>query len=136
MFAIRMQKYLGKPFQEGAIGPDAYDCVGFIYRFVKDAGKDIPDSFQDFNTENYSTLTKGNKESEIEYLRAWLLTLGKEISVGQKLAGDLILVDAGAGIFVALYGGNNHAVSVFQKDGVRTFALGKHIQPIMAVRLD
>jgi hypothetical protein len=137
MFANDMQKYLGKPFQEGAAGPDAYDCVGFVYRYLNDSGHNIPDSFKDFNADNYFLLTKDDKEAEAKYLREWLLTLGREISVKQVLAGDLLLSEAKGIIFLSVYAGNGHAISVARHMGVRVHKVDhKHIKPLIAIRCD
>lgn len=134
-FAGKMQKYLGKPFREGATGPDAFDCVGFIYRYLKDEGRDVPDTFQSWTLADYFDLARGPKDREVGKLREWLLTLGAEIPVGQIVAGDLILVDMSNGIqFAALYAGNRNAITVINRDGVRVFSLGKHLRPVLAVR--
>ena len=133
-FATKMQNYIGKPFREGATGPDAYDCVGFIGRYLVDSGKKIPRVFGDLTEDNYYHLARGNKKTECEMLRKWVLTLGKEISINEKVAGDIILVSISENIiFPAIYGGNNHAVAAF-KSGVHVFSLEKRIMPIMVIR--
>lgn len=36
------QKYLGKPYEYGKIGPDSFDCSGFVYGIFKNLGIAIP----------------------------------------------------------------------------------------------
>ena len=41
------QAQLGKPYEWGATGPDAYDCSGLVWAAYQSAGVDIPRTSQD-----------------------------------------------------------------------------------------
>ncbi len=134
-FATRMQKYLGKPFREGATGPDAYDCVGFLYSYLSDSGKNVPATFQDWTLADYFALAHGPQAIEEEKLREWILTLGEEIPPGFKVAGDIVMAEFNGMKFICLYCGNGHAVSVNRKCGVRTIKIDeRHVRTITVVR--
>ena len=131
-FAVRMKKYLHKPFREGACGPDAYDCVGLIYNYVKEI-KNIPDTFGPWNLANYYTLARGNTIREKAVLRDWLLTLG--IEVRERVAGDLLLVKNEEGVlFPAIYTGNSRAITVLRKRGIQPFSLLK-LETVLVIRI-
>jgi len=133
-FAVRMQKYIDKPFGEGAYGPDAYDCVGLIWTFLRDSGVKVPDNWNGLNADNYFHLARGSKKNEIATLIEWLKTLGIEIHPYEKIAGDIILVDVGIVQFPAIYCGNNHAIAAF-RDKVRVFSLSDKIKSVLAIRV-
>lgn len=52
------QKYLGKPYKHGAIGPDSFDCSGFVYAIYKKIGIDIPRTSLDQSNINGPKLKK------------------------------------------------------------------------------
>jgi cell wall-associated NlpC family hydrolase len=134
-FAGRMQRYIGRPFQEGAYGPEAYDCVGFIWRYLRDQGINVPDNWNDLNEHNYFHLARGSKKRECDTLRKWVLTLGKEIPANQRLAGDILLCEIKDILFVTVYCGNNHAISVSREQGVRVISIdSKYIKSVTAIR--
>jgi cell wall-associated NlpC family hydrolase len=39
---IEAQKHLGKPYKYGAVGPNSFDCSGFVYAVHKKFGITIP----------------------------------------------------------------------------------------------
>ena len=41
---VEAKKHLGKPYQYGKIGPNSFDCSGFVYAIYKKLGKEIPRS--------------------------------------------------------------------------------------------
>ena len=52
------QKYLGKPYKYGAIGPDSFDCSGFVYGVHKNLGIRIPRTSLDQSKVTGKKLTK------------------------------------------------------------------------------
>jgi cell wall-associated NlpC family hydrolase len=135
LFATKMQKYIGKPFKEGAYGPQAYDCVGLIWRYLRDEGVNVPDNWNGQKANNYFHLARGSKQHECDMLREWVLTLGKEIPVSSCVAGDILLLETLGIIFSGIYGGNNHLISVARHLGVRIIRIdNNHIKPITAIR--
>ncbi|MBU1669443.1 C40 family peptidase [bacterium] len=52
------KKYLGKPYQDGAIGPDSFDCSGFVYGVHKNLGISIPRTSLDQSNITGQKLTK------------------------------------------------------------------------------
>lgn len=133
-FAVRMQKYLHKPYREGAYGPDAYDCVGLIYAYLRDGGKDIADTWQAWSLSNYYSLARGNTVREKAVLRDWLLSLGT--IAAERVAGDLLLIRGINGIlFPAIYTGNGCGISVFQGSGVRPFKIDKNFTTELIIRV-
>ena len=136
MFAVKMQKYLGKPFRVGATGPDAYDCVGFVYRYVKDTGKKIANSFEGFTPNNYTQIIQNDQKLEDDKINEWAKTLGKELKPSQALAGDVVIVQSGSRRWPCVYCGNGHAISVSRSLGVRVIKIDhKHVNIILAVRV-
>lgn len=133
IFAVQIQKYLGKPFREGAYGNDAYDCVGLVWRFLYDNGVKIPVTWNGYDVNNYFFLARGSKKNEVAVLREWLLTLGEEKNTYEKIAGDILLIDAVITQFPAIYCGNNHALAAF-RDGVKMFSLGGKINAVLVIR--
>jgi cell wall-associated NlpC family hydrolase len=135
LFATKMQKYIGKPFKEGAYGPQAYDCVGLIWRYLRDEGVNVPDNWNGQNENNYFHLARGSKQNECDMLRGWVLSLGKEIPVNEKVAGDILLSETNKIIFAGIYCGNNNAIHVSPKKGVCTHRIdNKIVKVVMAIR--
>lgn len=137
--ASRMSKYIGKPFQEGATGPDAYDCIGLIGRYILDSGKDIPRTFGDLNEFNYWSMARGDKKREKALLREWVLTLGTEIPVNNKIAGDLLIINNSVQgnnyVFPAIYIGKNQAFTVINSRGVTPFFIMSSMTIELVVRI-
>jgi hypothetical protein len=135
-FATRMLTYLGKPFKEGSTGPDAFDCVGLIYRYAKDAGLNIPDTFQSWTLSDYYQLAHGDRELENTKTCEWVLTLGSEIKTTDMVAGDVVVLNVLDHQWPCIYGGQGNAISVSSKHGVNVLRIDyKHIKPVLAVRL-
>jgi len=135
IFATKMTKYLEKPFREGGTGPDGYDCVGLIYRYLRDSGKDIPDTFRQWDRHTHFHLARGSKKIEKSVLRDWLLSLGREIPVNEIIAGDVLLLKFIADVTPAIYLGNGKVLTVFAHKGVSPLQMNKHIYPMIAVRV-
>ncbi len=132
-FAARMKRYLHKPFREGGCGPDAYDCVGLIYCYLLDSGKNVADRFEQWNLNNYYTLARGNGIREKAVLRDWLLSLGRQVT--ERVSGDLLLVRGNDNIvFPAIYAGNSRALTVFRDGGVRVFSL-LELETVLIIRV-
>ena len=132
-FATRIKSYLRKPFKEGACGPDAYDCVGLIYAFLKDSGKQVPDTFGCWDLDNYYTLARGNKIREKAILRDWLESLGEKVE--NNLAGDLLLVrGVDNSLFPAIYTGNCRAITVIRERGVSAFFINQQFKKELIIR--
>ena len=135
-FATIMAQYIGKPFRPGAYGPDAYDCVGLVYRYLLDTGKNIPDHYQQWNAGNYFTLACGAKKREDATAREWLLSMGREISVGEMIAGDIVMVRMLARYTgLMIYCGNRMAITVVDNRGVIPVKLNNNMGIIMVVRI-
>jgi hypothetical protein len=133
-FASRIKGYIGKPFREGAYGPDAYDCAGLVYAFLRDSGKQVPDTFGCWNTDNYYTLARGNKIREKAILRDWLESLGEPVK--NRLAGDLLLVRGlDDSLFSAIYMGNCRGITVIRERGVSAFFMDKKFQNELIIRV-
>jgi len=127
-------KYLDKPFAEGAYGPDAYDCVGLVWRILYDSGKNPPREWEQYNETNYFAPARGKKSTEMALLRQWIASLGEIKATHEMVAGDIILVAVDEKRqFPAIYCGNNHAIAAF-RDRVRVFALNRYFKPVMVVR--
>jgi hypothetical protein len=133
-FATRIKSYLRKPFKEGACGPDAYDCVGLIYAFLKDSGKQVPDTFGCWDLDNYYTLARGNKIREKAILRDWLESLGEKVN--NRLAGDLLLIqDTNNILFPAIYIGNCRCLTVIRERGVSVLFLDNNFTTDSIIRV-
>lgn len=114
---------------------DAYDCVGLVYRYLLDCGKNVSDVFRQWDLTNYYYLARGDKRLEAAIMRDWVLSLGAEIPVMERVAGDLLVINA-AGIEIpAIYMGGGNVLTVLSDRGVRPMRLTGNIEPIMAVRV-
>lgn len=56
---LSAKKYLGKPYEWGAIGPNSFDCSGLTWKVYKENGKDIPRTAG----EQFKQCTKVSKEN-------------------------------------------------------------------------
>jgi cell wall-associated NlpC family hydrolase len=81
------QKHLGKPYKYGAVGPNRFDCSGFVYAVFKSAGINIPRT--------------SIAQSRIR---------GKKLSRNQIREGDILLFDT------SLKGHVNHS-GIYLGDG-------------------
>ncbi len=138
-FAEIMLSYLGKPYARGAMGPAAYDCIGFVYAFLRDTGKGacFPHEFEDYSLETYPDLYERDREAAEQLMLRAFRTIGSEISPQAALAGDLLIVQhQNGGLFPAIYAGNSMGYASFLRAGVRAFNLDRDNKAIMARRLD
>jgi cell wall-associated NlpC family hydrolase len=81
------QKHLGKPYKYGAVGPNSFDCSGFVYAVFKSAGINIP-----------RTSLAQSKSN------------GKKLSKNQLKEGDMVFFDT------SLKGHVNHS-GIYLGDG-------------------
>jgi cell wall-associated NlpC family hydrolase len=62
------QKHLGKPYKYGAVGPDSFDCSGFVYAVFKSAGINIPRTSLAQSKSNGKKLSKNQlKEGDMVF---------------------------------------------------------------------
>ncbi len=114
------KKYLGKPYRYGAIGPNSFDCSGFVYRVTREAGINVPRT--------------AIAQSQIR---------GKKLSVNELRDGDLLFFDTAkrghvnhSGIYIGNYrfihasSGNAHSVTVSNLNGWyrNKFKWGKRVE--------
>ncbi len=124
-FADSIKKFLGKPFSPSGFGPKDYGCLGFVYAFLCDQGKEnrltleIPGGIDIWNySQWYPTATR---EEILDALNAAFDVNGVEIPVGRQIAGDMVIVRTPQGDhYPAIYGGNGVVVASYWDAGVRT----------------
>jgi len=103
----KAMKYLGKPYKYGAIGPNSFDCSGFVYAVYKEIGKNIPRT--------------SLAQSKIS---------GKKLTKNELKKGDLVFFDTAnrghvnhSGIYIGDHkfihasSGKAHSVTISSLDG-------------------
>lgn len=113
------QKHLGKPYKYGAIGPDSFDCSGFVYGVHKILGIALPRT--------------SLAQSEID---------GKKLTKSELKVGDLVFFDTSleghvnhSGIylgddkFIHASSGKAYSVTISSMNGwyKDKFKWGKHL---------
>ena len=62
------QKHLGKPYKYGAVGPNSFDCSGFVYAVFKSVGINIPRTSLAQSKSNGKKLSKNQlKEGDVVF---------------------------------------------------------------------
>jgi len=134
-FASRMRKYLGKPFVKGGIDERGYDCMGLIYAYCRDNNTPIPDSFGEINLHNYAEFYVQDKAIVEQALREYFATIGRHVPVQSVVAGDLLIMQADAGLFPAIFCGNGKFITSYTDGGVRVYEFSPRVWPVMARRM-
>ena len=116
---IEAQKHLGKPYKYGSIGPNSFDCSGFVYAVYKKIGIIIPRT--------------SLNQSRIR---------GSKLSRGELKVGDLVFFDTslrghvnhsgiylGNSKFIHASSGKAYSVTISNMNGwyKDKFKWGKHI---------
>lgn len=137
-FADLTAQFVGKPFRAGGQGPDGYDCLGFVYAFLREQGKadHLKIEFGRWNLDNYHDYYRCDRiAAESQTLFEVYEANGVEIHVGMQIAGDPVIVRTAAGhFFPGIYAGNGHVLASFVDAGVRTVTIDNKILFIVKVR--
>lgn len=136
-FAEVMAQFVDKPFRPGGTGPDGYDCIGLCWAVILALGKDAPAEYAGWSLErgDYVEWARKDKAAADALVRGMMDSLGEHVDPGYIVPGDLLLVDfAGLGETLAIYCGNNVAVTSTPKTGVRTFNLSAKMRIVAARR--
>lgn len=99
-FSDTVGKFLEKGYRPGAFGPDAYDCISFIYCFYRDLGYDPPDSIDGYNADNYLALYERDPAAAKKTMLRYLRSLGEKVDTYPQL-GDILLLHQEDGTFAA-----------------------------------
>ena len=139
-FASITAEFLGKPWSDTGIGPDAYNCIGFCYAFLKRTGKQVDDDVwmnQQINAINYLEFRAKDPKKTVEWLIDVFLHIGEEVPVNKKTAGDFIIFqDQNKRFHPAIYTGNGQFMTSHRELGVRVFTFeGDAIKPVLVRRL-
>lgn len=138
-FAQITAEFIGKPYSESGLGPDAYGCLGFCYSFLKRAGKAIVESeweYDGLTLANYMESWKENHAAlEAKMVEAFK-RIGAEVPVSRKIAGDLLILKTQNGsMSPAIYAGNGNFMASFADGGVKAFAIDRGLTVVIARRL-
>lgn len=137
-FAEISAQFIGKPFKHGGNGPDAYDCIGFVYAFLKARGKagNIKVEYGEWNLDNYSCLDQGTDHEIVHNMLFDIFDQnGVEIPVNKKVAGDAVIVrDRSGDYYPGIYAGNGIFITAFRDWGVRAVNIDKKALEIVKVR--
>jgi hypothetical protein len=107
--------------QEGVVG---YSCLGLCYAYCQKRGYELPEkiknlSFEGIKIDTFHEYAKRSKGAALIKLFKLFQSIGKEIPVHQKIAGDLVLVKATGETYPAIYVGNGQFMSSFGDVGVK-----------------
>ena len=136
-FADVLAPFVDKPFRPGGTGPDGYDCVGLCWAVLRALGMDVPDEYAGWSVQGagYVEWAKRDRAAADALVRKMMETVGEAVEPGYILPGDLILVDfAGLAETLAVYCGNDVAVTSTPKTGVRAFNLSRKMRVVAARR--
>lgn len=113
------QKHLGKPYKYGAVGPNSFDCSGFVYAVHKHFGIQIP------RTSLYQSQIRGSKLSRAE------LSVGDMVFFDTSLKGHVnhVGIYLGNGKFIHASSGKAFSVTISDMNGwyKNKFRWGKHL---------
>ncbi|HHB94545.1 MAG TPA: NlpC/P60 family protein [Campylobacterales bacterium] len=101
------KKYLGKPYRYGAIGPNSFDCSGFVYAVFKEVGIPIP------RTSLAQSKIRGKKLSKKELKAGDLLSFDTSLKGHINHSGIYI----GNHKFIHASSGKAHSVTISSLDG-------------------
>lgn len=137
-FADITAKFVGKPYSVYGKGPDSYGCLGLCFAFLKELGKTIDENllkYQDLTPDNFiEPWKKDPQKLELIMIDA-LDRFGVEISVNEKLAGDLVIARSRiGGYFPGIYVGCSHIMASYADMGVRVFQVDNEGINIIKVR--
>ena len=135
-FADIIAGFIGKPFEEGATGPDSYDCFGLLYAYRKATGKELRlrTSAEGYTHKNYREMSPDEIDG---FLLRQFGTSGncEEVTVGSQIAGDsMLLKTKRSHLFVGICAGNGNFVSSVKDVGVKVFKLDPEIFEVVRVR--
>jgi len=116
---IEAQKRLGKPYKYGAVGPNSYDCSGFVYAVHKSLGITLP------RTSLAQSRIRGSKLSRSE------LSVGDMVFFDTSLKGHVnhTGIYIGNSKFIHASSGKAFSVTISNLNGwyKNKFKWGKHI---------
>jgi cell wall-associated NlpC family hydrolase len=138
-FADVTAKFVGKPYSEYGKGPDSYGCLGLVYAFQKELGKPINETdwcYDGLSTDNFMQAWRKDPAKLEQIMISAFEHIGVEISVHEKLAGDMVIIQSvtGGTFFPGIYVGNNHIMASYADLGVRVFHVENKILRIVRVR--
>ncbi len=107
-------RFLNAGYQLGAQGPEAYDCISFVYHFYKELGVSIPSEHEGFNVQNYIQKYKKRPGRAKVFMKQYLSSLGEKVN-SIKL-GDLVLIKGKE--IVMIYIGSGNYLSLHAPVGV------------------
>ena len=103
---------LGRSPEEG------FNCLSYLYWFLKESGFAVPDSFKGYDEKNYIEKWKENpKRAKLLMLR-YLLSLGEKVSAGFLYQGDIALMNHQGNIFNAIYIGRGNFLTCDERAGI------------------
>lgn len=129
--AEQTKRWLDTPYSE-------ISCIGFVVAFLREAGFAVPDCYGDLTVENHRPLWEQDPAGvEREMVRA-VVALADQASIRFPKLYDFLVVRqyrlGRKALFPAAYVGNGKAITCFQNDGVRVFALDKNNRAVVARR--
>jgi cell wall-associated NlpC family hydrolase len=115
------KKYLGKPYKYGAIGPNSFDCSGFVYTVYKEAGINIP------RTSIEQSKIRGKKLKKDELKEGDLLFFDTSLKGHINHSGIYL----GKHKFIHASSGKAYSVTISSLDGwyKDKFRWGKRVSP-------
>lgn len=119
--ALRTSRFVGRPYRLGVA-----DCFSSILDYIEGCGYQIPREFEGQTRATYAALFLARPAEAKAVMIRFIAALLPEINPSQAFAGDILLLRlAGSGNlpFLAIDGGNGHALAAVQSRGICQIAL-------------
>ena len=113
------KKYVGCPYKLGGnTCEEGFDCLSLIFAIASDLNLPIKESYWGVTLSSYSELWQSQPEKAKRLLLRFISSLGKAVPVEKAFVGDLLILDTGGELLVAMHAGHDLILSAFTDIGV------------------
>ena len=123
--------------QEGVVG---YSCLGLCYAYCQKRGFELPEEvkslkFDGLAIDTFHEYAKHHKGVALIKLLKLFQSIGKDVPLSQKIAGDLVLVKADNETYPAIFVGNGQVMAAYLDMGVKILTCNDKNKIIVVRRL-
>jgi cell wall-associated NlpC family hydrolase len=105
-------RFRGRPYRLGGLGPTGYDCFSFIWCFLWECGVNVPFFYGRLSLHNYPDIFANNPKASKRVLRRFIRSVTRRINRNYILPGDIVIfsktkatgIYLGAGNYLAIHG--------------------------------